>query len=153
MTEQINPAKRYLLEYSSLIKRRNALLDELDRLRDANQRATSRITAVRLSGTSGHGGFEDGAIRAVDAETALTDTIQRIDECLADRLACIEALHDERQKLVLTLRYINGMGWEAIMREMLQSRTPIFQIHGEALEALRAITEKKDVLYRQSVVQ
>ena len=51
---EINPAKRYLLEYRTLIKRRDALLDELDRLQDANHRATSRLTAVRLGGTGGH---------------------------------------------------------------------------------------------------
>ena len=81
-----NPAKRYLMEYRTMVRRRDALLDELDRLKEANQRATSRITAVRLSGTSGHGGFENGAIRVVDGENQLQEVIRHIDECLRARL-------------------------------------------------------------------
>ncbi|MDD3212093.1 MAG: hypothetical protein PHY64_00335 [Eubacteriales bacterium] len=132
-----NPAKRYLWEYLTLVKRRDALLDELDRLREANQRATSRLTAVRLSGTSGHGGFEDGALRVVDGETTLRQVIAHIDECLNTRLVIIEQLKDERQKLVLTYRYIKGMGWDEIMDTMHYQRTQVWKLHGEALEEVR----------------
>ena len=133
---EINPAKRYLLEYRTLIKRRDALLDELDRLQDANHRATSRLTAVRLGGTGGHASFADGAIRAVDAETSVRVVIDRIDACLEDRLAAIEQLTDERQKLVLTYRYINGWGWEDICAELHYQRTQLWVIHGSALSEI-----------------
>lgn len=128
-----NPAKRYLMEYRTMVRRRDALLDELDRLKEANQRATSRITAVRLSGTSGHGGFENGAIRAVDGENQLQEVIRHIDECLRVRLVLIEQLPDERQKLVLTYRYINGDGWSWIMKTMHYAERQAFRVHGEAL--------------------
>jgi hypothetical protein len=128
-----NPAKRYLMEYRTLVHRRDALLDELDRLNDANQRATSRITAIRLSGTSGHGGFEDGALRVVDGEARLQQLVEHIDECLSARLAMIDLLPDERQKLVLTYRYINGNSWEQIMKIMHYAERQAFRVHGEAL--------------------
>jgi len=131
-----NPAKRYLMEYRNLIKRRDALLDELDRLREANQRATSRLTAVRLSGTGGHGGFENGAIRAVDTEASLRKVIARIDACLDARLAAIEGLTDERQKLVLTYRYINGWGWREIGQVMGYEERQVFRVHGDALAGI-----------------
>jgi hypothetical protein len=128
-----NPAKRYLMEYRSLVKRRDALLDELDRLREANQRATSRLTATRLSGTGGHGSFEDGAIRAIDAEGALNAIILQLDVSITERLGVIEQLNDERQKLVLTYRYINGWDWPEIMRVMNYAERQAFSIHGKAL--------------------
>lgn len=131
-----NPAKRYLMEYRTLIKRRDALLDELDRLRDANQRATSRLTAVRLGGTGGHASFADGAIRVIDAEGILNATILRLDVCLAERLGVIEQLTDERQKLVLTYRYINGWSWEEIMQALRIAERPTFYLHGKALEEI-----------------
>ena len=120
-----------------MVARRDALLDELDRIREANVRATSRLTATRISGTGRHSSFEDGAIRAVDSEASLQRVIEQIDECLADRLAVIEKLTDERQKLVLTYRYINGWGWEEVERQMHYSEKQIFRIHGLALSNIQ----------------
>ena len=131
--ETMNPAKRYLLEYMPLRKRRDALLDELDRTQEASLRATSRLTATRLSGTSGHGGFENNAIRYVDCEAVLQKHIDRIGRCLEERLDMIDRLPDERQKLVLTYRYVNGWGWEEIMNVMNFEKTEIFRCHGKAL--------------------
>ena len=140
--ETMNPAKRYLLEYLPLRKRRDALLDELDRTQEASLRATSRLTATRLSGTSGHGGFENNAIRYVDCEAVLQKHIDRIGRCLEERLDMIDRLPDERQKLVLTYRYVNGGGWEEIMNVMNFEKTEIFRCHGKALayicEALKS---------------
>ena len=132
-----NPAKRYLMEYRTLIRRRDALLDELDRLRDANQRVTSRLTATRSTAVGGHGGFENGVIRAVDGEGQLNEIIEHIDECLKTRLVLIDRLPDERQKLVLTYRYINGDSWEQIMRTMHFEKSEIFRCHGYALASIR----------------
>ena len=141
--ETMNPAKRYLLEYLPLRKRRDALLDELDRTQEASMRATSRLTATRLSGTSGHGGFENNAIRYVDCEAVLQKHIDRIGRCLEERLDMIERLPDERQKLVLTYRYVNGCQWEEIMRIMNYQRTQLWEIHGAALvEINRNIKER-----------
>ncbi|MEA5016131.1 MAG: hypothetical protein VB099_16390 [Candidatus Limiplasma sp.] len=132
-----NPAKRYLAEYRTLACRRDTLIEELERLRDASMRATSRLSATRLSGTSGRGGMEDSVIRVVDGEEALRRTIAHLDECLVARLVLIERLTDERQKLVLTYRYINGWGWAEIMRRMCLSERPMFYLHGKALESFR----------------
>ena len=131
--ETMNPAKRYLLEYLPLRRRRDALLDELDRTQEASLRATSRLTATRLSGTSGHGGFENSAIRYVDCEAVLQKHIDRIGRCLEERLDMIERLPDERQKLVLTYRYINGCEWEEICQVMHYQERQVFEHHGRAL--------------------
>ena len=135
--ETMNPAKRYLLEYLPLRKRRDALLDELDRTQEASMRATSRLTATRLSGTSGHGGFENNAIRYVDCEAVLQKHIDRIGRCLEERLDMIDRLPDERQKLVLTYRYVNGWRWEEIMNVMNYAEKQIFRYHGAALAEIQ----------------
>lgn len=131
-----NPAKRYLAEYRTLVRRRDALIEELDRLREATMRATSRLSATRLSGTSSRGGMENSAIRHVDGEAALERIIAHIDECLAARLSLIEQLTDERQKLVLTYRYIDGWSWQDIVRKMGYENRHIFRLHGDALSEI-----------------
>ncbi len=132
----MNPAKKYLLEYIDLRNRRDALLSELERTREASLRATSRLTATRLSGTSGHGGFEDNAIRGVDCEAALQKVIDRISGKLEERLDMIDRLPEERQKTLMTYRYINGCGWEEIMNVMHFEKTEIFRCHGYALSVI-----------------
>ena len=138
---ETNPVKRYLMEYRALVSRRDALLQELERLRDAAMRATGRIAAVRLSGTPNHGGNEDAILRVVDGETRLLQVIDHVCEALVARLAVIETLTDERHKALLTLRYINGLSWEQIGYAMHYERTQVFEIHGQALKDAQAALE------------
>jgi hypothetical protein len=135
---ETNPVKRYLMEYQALVCRRDALLKELERMRDATMRATGRLTAVRLSGTGSHGGNEDAMLRVVDGEARLLAVIDHLCEALVARLAVLETLSDERHKTLLTLRYINGLGWEQIGYSMHYERTQVFEIHGQALKAAQA---------------
>lgn len=135
---ETNPVKRYLMEYQALVCRRDALLWELERMRDATTRATGRITQTRLSGTANHGGNEDALLRVVDGEARLLMLIEHLCEALVARLAVLETLPDERHKTLLTLRYINGRSWEQIGYDMHYERTQVFEIHGQALEAAQA---------------
>ena len=128
-----NPAKRYMWEYIDLRNRRDALLEELERTREASLRATSRLTATRLSGTSGHGGFENNAIRYVDCEAVLQKHIDQIGRCLEERLDMIDRLPDEKERTLMTYRYINGCSWDTIMNVMHYQRTQLWEIHGGAL--------------------
>ena len=46
----------------------------------------------------------------------------------------IEAMEDEREKDLLTYRYIRGMKWEKICTEMKHSWQHIHRIHAKALK-------------------
>jgi hypothetical protein len=135
--EETQPAKRYLMEYRVLVQRRDALLDELERLRETTLRATAHISPARPSGRTAHDAAENGMLRVVDAEERLCQVIRHIGEALDVRLVLIEQITDERQKTLLTLRYINGMGWESIGYEMHYERTQVFEIHTQALQAVQ----------------
>lgn len=139
--DESNPVKKYLIEYRALIQRRDALLDELDRLREASVRATGHISAVPPSGSFNPSAREDAVIRVIDAETRLNDVIEHIGEALAARLALIERLEDERHKTLITLRYINGWAWERIGYEMHYERTQVFEIHGQAIKEAQHVME------------
>jgi hypothetical protein len=131
--DETSPVKRYLMEYHALSQRRDALLQELERLREATLRTTGCLTAVRLSGKADPRGPEDALLRVIDGEARLQAVIDHIGEALGVRLTLIERLPDERQKTLLTLRYINGWNWERIGYEMHYERTQIFEIHTQAL--------------------
>lgn len=130
-----SPAKLYLMDYTQLHTRRDALQREVIRLRDIATRATGRMEATRLSGTPYHGGRENEMLRLADADDKLIKTIDNLGEALAARLALIDHLTDERHKTLLTLRYINGIDWEHVGYEMHYERTQVFELHGAALRA------------------
>lgn len=133
--EDDRPVKRYLMEYASLLKRQQALADELDRLYAAATRATASLSAVGPSGGLNAGAREDAVLRAIDGEARLREVTAHIGEALSARLVLIERLPEERQKTLMTLRYISGWGWERIGYEMHYERTQVFDIHRQALEA------------------
>lgn len=136
---ETNPAKQYLMEYRALVQRRDALLDELDRLREATLRATGRISAVPPSGTRNPGATEDALLRVVEGETRLMQIIAHLKEALSVRLALIEQLPDEREKTLLTLRYIKGYDWEHVGYALHYERTRVFELHQHALEGIRLL--------------
>jgi hypothetical protein len=129
-----NLAKLYLQEYRPILKRCNGYCDALDELHDLAKRATSRISATRLSGTSSHGGMEDNILKAVDTEDKLQSIIGHLKEALLVREALIEQLSDERYKTILTFRYINGEAWPSIQRKVRYEERQMYELHGRALE-------------------
>ncbi len=134
-TDDTFTVKHYLMEYPLLVQRRDALTAELDRLREATTHATSRLSPARSSGRSAPDSRENAMLAVVDAEERLKEIIGHVGEALAVRLALIERLEDERQKTLLTLRYINNLNWENIGYAMHYERTQIFEIHNQALSA------------------
>lgn len=138
---QINPRKAprhpaiiYLGEYRSIKQRISALQSELEDIRENATRATSRITAERISGTGKKDGMANAAIRAVDVERRLETLIDHQRDCLDMRLFLIEQMDNESEKLVLTLRYIRCMRWEDIAREIHYGLTATYELHGRALQ-------------------
>jgi DNA-directed RNA polymerase specialized sigma subunit len=111
-------AQRYLEEYRQLLLRREALLTERDRLREGYLRA---------------GGNPDDP---APGEEAVSEIVDHIGEAIAVRLALLEQLPGERQKLVLTFRYINGWDWNEICRRLCYGESQIFRLHREALAEL-----------------
>ena len=55
--------------------------------------------------------------------------------CAFERVRnCIEALEDEREKLLLTYRYLEGLKWEEVAVRMKYSWRKIHYLHSDALE-------------------
>ena len=71
--------------------------------------------------------------RVVDASEMLIEEKRKAEYALQRILDAIRSIADERQKEVLTRRYINGDGFNDICEAMHYEKTQIFVLHGRAL--------------------
>lgn len=170
--KSIDPAKKYLWGYRAIVQRIEALrrereraekaVDRLDIAYDRAYRATSRMTATRVSGTGQHDGmanavldiirWRDVAKQGGERANAITRRLDReilaAADALAARLALIDQLSDERYKTVMVMRYVEGLEWNAIIQRCKmpddavdrRERT-VFAYHGKALEEIRRLMQ------------
>ena len=126
-----NAAKDFLRRYRMLVIRKASLEREIIALRDS----LTGITAPIKDAIQGSGGdrMANTVARIADAESRISAIVGEIREQLNSILTAIEAVPDETQRTVLTLRYVEGLDWISIQEHMHYERTQIFVIHGRAL--------------------
>lgn len=134
MSRQENPAKVFLRRYKSLCGRVDALQRAID---EALARATNTGITLKevkvLSSPAEHDPMARDICNAVDACEILYRYKAEAETALREILAAIDSLKDERQKELLTKRYIVGQGFDGIMAEMHYEKTQMYVIHGRAL--------------------
>jgi len=67
----------------------------------------------------------------------LETIISHIHETLLAREVMISRLEDTRQRLILTLRYLEGLQWDAIAKTMCYEGSQVFKIHCKALQEIQ----------------
>lgn len=139
-----NPAKLFLLQYISLSGRVDALTRAIN---DAMERAWNTGVSIKeikvLSSPAEHDPMARDICDAVDATETLREYKSKADAVLRDILTAIDSIQDERQKLLLTLRYINGLNFKDIKESMHYEETQIFVIHGRALVEINKWLERR----------
>lgn len=139
-----NPAKLFLRRYRSICGRVDALQKAID---DAMQRAMNTGVALKqvkvLSSPSEHDPMARDVCVAVDACEILYQKKAEAETALREILSAVDSLKDERQKEVLTRRYIAGDGFRKIIDDMHYSEAQVFVIHGRALIEINKWLEKK----------
>lgn len=144
MSRQENPAKVFLRRYGSICGRVDALQRAIDQ---ALARATNTSITLKeikvLSSPAEHDPMARDVCNAVDACEILYRYKAEAETALRDILAAIDSLKDERQKELLTRRYIVGEGFPEICEAMHYERTQVFVIHGRALIEINKWLEKE----------
>ena len=129
-----NPAKSFLRRYRAICGRINALQRAID---EAMERAFNTGVTLKevkvLSSPAEHDPMARDVCNAVDACEILYTEKAKAEMALQEILSAINSLDDERQKEVLTRRYINGDGYPNIAEQMSYSEPAIYIIHGRAL--------------------
>lgn len=129
-----NPAKTFLRRYLGLSRRVDALTRSID---IAMERATSisvKLKEIRvMSSPAEHDPMAADVCTAVDACKMLFDEKAQAEKALQEILIAIRAVPDERQRAVLTMRYVEGREFSQIAEEMHFSEPAIYVAHGRAL--------------------
>ena len=132
--KQENPAKVYLRRYRAICGRMDAIQKAID---EAMARAFNTGVTIKeikvLSSPAEHDPMARDICNAVDACELLYQKKAEAGAALREILNVIESLKDERQKEVLTRRYINGDSFPDICEAMHYEKTQVFVIHGRAL--------------------
>ena len=142
--KQENPAKVFLRRYKAICGRVDALQMAID---EAMQRATNTGITLKevkvLSSPAEHDPMARDICSAVDACEILYQKKAEAEQALREILAAIDSLSDERQKEVLTRRYITGQDFPGICEGMHYEKTQVFVIHGRALIEINKWLEKQ----------
>lgn len=134
MKKPENPAKTFLRRYTGLSGRVDALQRAIDQAMERAYNTGVTLKEIKvLSSPAEHDPMAKDVCQAVDACELLYEYKARAEAALREILTAIDSVPDERQKQILTLRYINGDGFEKIQEIMHYEKTQMFVIHGRAL--------------------
>ena len=139
-----NPAKAFLRRYTGLCGRVDALTQAISQ---AMERATNTALTLKeikvLSSPAEHDPMAEDIVSAVDACEILYRFKAEAESALREILCAIDSLDDERQKELLTLRYVNGQPFDKINELMHYEKTQVFVIHGRALMEINKWLERR----------
>ena len=142
--KQENPAKVFLRRYRSICGRVDALQKAID---EAMERAFNIGVTLKEIKVQSSPAERDPMARdvcnALDACEILYQKKAEAEQALREILAAIDFLPDERQKDILTRRYIAGDGFKKIVDDIHYSEAQVFVIHGRALMEVNKWLEKQ----------
>lgn len=132
-----NPAKTYLKRYRACIYRVKSLERAID---EATARATSitvRLKPISVqNGNTVYDQMAEEVCKIADITVELREEAEKAWEVLAEILKAIDAVPDEMQKTVLTLRYVEGLNWMQISEKIGYEISNTYILHGRALWAV-----------------
>lgn len=146
-----NPAKTYLRRYRALVARQESIQRSINAAYDRAYSCTARLKPVTVTG--GNGAFDrmaEDVAKIADETEQLQEAKAKVNAALADVLRSIEAVPDEEQKTVLTLRYVERLEWADICKHLTEelgcSERTIFILHGRGLWNVKKWMDGNNIL-------
>lgn len=138
-----NPAKAFLRRYIGLCGRVDALTRAINQAMERAMNTGVTLKEIKvLSSPSEHDPMARDVATAVDACEILYQKKSEAEAALREILTAIDSLKDERQKELLTRRYVSNEGFPEIMGAMHYEKTQVFVIHGRALVEINKWLER-----------
>ena len=129
-----NPAKTFLRQYLGLSRRVDALTRAINQAMERATNISVTLKEVRvMSSPAEHDPMAADVCSAVDACKILYEERAKAEKARQDILIAIRSVPDERQKAVLTMRYVEGRSFAKIAEDLHFSEPAIFVAHGRAL--------------------
>jgi DNA-directed RNA polymerase specialized sigma subunit len=128
---------KYLKRYINLDREIERKLEEVARLRSKLARVTEVFTEEPKGGGSIYGKTEGIIAKIVDLEKEIDADVDRLIYIRDNIKAIIEAVEDDRERLLLQYRYLDGRTFEEIAVQMHYSWRQIHRLHSRALTNLK----------------
>jgi DNA-directed RNA polymerase specialized sigma subunit len=128
---------KYLKRYVWLNKKIDRKYAEIERWRTMLEKVTAQYTSQPKGGGSIYGKTEEILAKIVDLEKEIDADVDRLISIRDNIKAIIEAVEDDRERLLLQYRYLDGKTFEKIAVEMNYSWRQIHRLHSRALTNLK----------------
>jgi RinA family phage transcriptional activator len=128
---------KYLKRYINLDREIERKLEEVARLRSKLARVTEVFTEEPKGGGSIYGKTGEILAKIVDLEKEIDADVDRLIEVRDSIKSIIEAVEDDRERLLLQYRYLDGRTFEEIAVQMHYSWRQIHRLHSRALTNLK----------------
>ena len=128
---------KYLKRYINLDREIERKLEEVARLRSKLTRVTEVYSTEPRGGGSIYGKTEEILAKIVDLEKEIDADVDRLVAVRDSIKSIIEAVEDDRERLLLQYRYLDGRTFEEIAVQMHYSWRQIHRLHSRALSNLK----------------
>ncbi len=132
-------ARSYLSRAHRVDRRIEAKRAQVAVLRDLSTSATAQLSDMPRSDSPSLQRMETLVCKIADLENEIGADILEAEHLRIETALTICAVSDVLQQRVLTLRYLCGRTWNAIIDEMGYSRSHIFRLHEDALCNVEAL--------------
>lgn len=110
-------------------------LEQIAQLKSRMTRCTQMLSGMPGSGLPSD--WTDTFARIVDMESELKADIDRLIHLKREIKLAIDTVENVTYRQLLELRYLCGWSWRRIAEKMHYERTRIWELHREALEAVK----------------
>lgn len=127
-------AKAYLEKARNINLQIDSKLEQVYALRQLATKATSALSPVPPSGTPNPHRLEETIARMMDMEHEVDEAIDGLVELKTDIMKAISRVPDDRERVVLELRYLAFRDWAAIAETLGLHVRQVYRLHEDALK-------------------
>lgn len=129
-------AKAYLEQARNINIQIDSKLEQVSALRRLAIKASSTLSPVPPSGTPDPHRLEKTITRMMDMEHEVDEDIDHLVELKADIMKAISRVPDDRERVVLELRYLAFKDWASIAETLGIHIRQVYRLHDEALKKI-----------------
>lgn len=126
--------KAYLERARNINIQIDSKLEQVSALRQLAIKASSTISPVPPSGTPDPHRLEKTITRMMDMEHEVDEDIDHLVELKADIMKAVSRVPDDRERVVLELRYLAFKDWASIADAVGLHIRQVYRLHDEALK-------------------
>ena len=126
--------KAYLERARNINIQIDSKLEQVSALRQLAIKASSTISPVPPSGTPDPHRLEKTITRMMDMEHEVDEDIDHLVELKADIMKAVSRVPDDRERVVLELRYLAFKDWASIADAIGLHIRQVYRLHDEALK-------------------